>query len=109
MNESSEYSLAAGPHPFVTTQVRELCVSLEADLALEGLDAAVDVSVLLQSAQRRERLDAGRADVRARSRVNRPDVLLQMISAAELQVAVLARVLRPHLLPQLLSTQENND
>ena len=40
----------------MSAEVGELRVRLEADLALERLDAAVDVLVLLQPARRRERL-----------------------------------------------------
>lgn len=34
-------------HALVPAQVAELCVSLEADLTLEGLDGGVNVGVLL--------------------------------------------------------------
>jgi len=41
-------------HPFVSTEIGELRVRFEADLALERLNAAVDVLVLLQTARGRE-------------------------------------------------------
>lgn len=47
-----------GVHALVSAEVRELRVSLVADVALERLDAAVNVLVLFQSARRRERLAA---------------------------------------------------
>ena len=45
-------------HPLVATEVRELGVGLEADLALERLHAAVYVLVLLEAARRGEGLAA---------------------------------------------------
>ena len=51
-------------HPFVAAEVRELRVGLEADLALERLNAAVYVLVLFQAARRREGLAALGARVR---------------------------------------------
>jgi len=47
-----------GVHALVSAEVRELRVSLVADVALERLHAAVNVLVLFQSARRRERLAA---------------------------------------------------
>ena len=40
-------SSTVGVHSFMPAQVGELCVSLVADFALEGLDGRVDVGVLL--------------------------------------------------------------
>jgi len=45
-------------HPLVAAQVGELGVRFEADLALERLDAAVDVLVLFQTARRGESFPA---------------------------------------------------
>jgi len=45
-------------HALVSAEVRELCVGLVADVAAERLDATVDVLVLLEAAQRRERFPA---------------------------------------------------
>lgn len=45
-----------GVHALVATQIRELSVGLETDLALEGLDATVDVLMLFETARRREHL-----------------------------------------------------
>lgn len=55
---TSDALATVGVHALVTAEVRELRVRLVADVALERLDAAVDVLVLLQSARRRERLAA---------------------------------------------------
>ena len=63
-------------HALVTTQVGELRVRLETDFALERLDAAVDVLMLLQAARCRERLAAFGARKRARARMVGADVLL---------------------------------
>lgn len=45
-------------HTFVTTQVRKLSVSPQTHFALERLDAAVNVLVLLEAAGRGKRLAA---------------------------------------------------
>ena len=47
-----------GVHPLVSAEIRELCVSLEADVTAERLDAAVNVLMLFQAARCRERLAA---------------------------------------------------
>jgi len=47
-----------GVHALVATQVRELCVRLETDVATKRLHAAVDVLVLLETTRRGERLAA---------------------------------------------------
>ena len=49
---------AVGVHPLVPTEIGELGVRLKADLALEGLNGAVDVLMLLQTAGGREGLAA---------------------------------------------------
>jgi len=85
---------AVGVHPLVPAEVRELRVRLEADLALERLDAAVDVLVLLEAARRRERFAAVRARVGARAadRVRRAHVTLQVARVRERLVTRLADV-----------------
>ena len=80
---------AVGVHPLVTAQVGELSVGFVADLAPEGLDGAVDVSVLLQPAGRGEGLPALRAGVAPSSHVGGPDVALQVARVGEHLVAVL--------------------
>lgn len=40
---------AVGVHTLVSTEIRKLGVGLVANLASEGLDAAVDVGVLLEA------------------------------------------------------------
>ena len=40
---------AVGVHAFVAAEVGELSVGFEADFALEGLDAGVDVGVLFEA------------------------------------------------------------
>ena len=67
-------------HPLVAAEVGELRVSFEADFALERLDAAVDVLVLLETARRGERLAAvgTRVGARAAEGVRRPHVALQV-------------------------------
>lgn len=61
-------------------------------LTLEGLDAAVDVLVLLQAGRGGEGLAALCARVAARAHVLGPDVTLQVAGVGEDLVAVLARV-----------------
>lgn len=79
-----------GVHPFVSAQVRELCVRLETDLAAERLDAAVYVLVLFESAGRREGLAAIRTRVAAGACVRRTNVALQVAWVREGLVARLA-------------------
>lgn len=67
---------AFGVHALVPAEVRELGVGLEADLALERLDAAVDVGVLLEAAAGREGLAALGASVAPGAHVSSPDVPL---------------------------------
>ena len=76
---------AVGVHPLVAAEVRELRVRLEADLALERLDTAVDVLVLFEAARRRERLAAvgTRVGSGAAEGVRRPDVALQVAGVRE--------------------------
>ena len=81
---------AVGVHPLVAAQVGELRVALEADLAAEGLDGAVDVGVLLEAAGRGKGLAALWACVAARPHVGRADVALQVAGVREDLVAVLA-------------------
>jgi len=90
-----------GVHPLVAAQVRELGVRFEADLALERLDAAVDVLVLLEAAGRRERFAAVRTRVSsgAAEGVRRPDVALQVAGVRE---RLLTRVTDIRLLLLLL-------
>ena len=78
-------------HPLVTTQVGELSVCFQTDLALEGLDAAVNVLVLLQAARCCKRLPALRARVAPGPNVLRPDVPLEIAWVCEHLVTVLAR------------------
>ena len=47
-----------GVHPLVSAEIRELGVSLQADLTLKRLDRTMDVLMLLQAARGRERLAA---------------------------------------------------
>ena len=77
-------------HPLVSTQIGELRVRLEADLANERLDAAVNVSVLLQPAGGGERLAALGAGVAAGPDVLSTNVPLQVAGVGEHLVAVLA-------------------
>lgn len=95
---------AVGVHPLVAAEVRELGVGLEADLALERLDAAMDVLVLLEAARRGERLAAVRARVRPRAAdgVRRPDVTLQVAGVRERLVTRLADVRLQLLLTKML-------
>ena len=70
-------------------EVGELRVGLEADLALEGLDAAVDVLVLLQATRGRKRLAALGAGVRSGAHVVGADVALQVAGVSEHLITVL--------------------
>lgn len=81
---------AVSVHPLVSAEVRELRVGLETDLALEGLDGAVNVLVLFQAARCRECLAALTARMRTGADVRRPDVTLQVARIREDFVAVLA-------------------
>jgi hypothetical protein len=74
---------AGGVHALVAAQVRELGVALEADLATERLDGAVDVRVLLQPGAGGERLAALGARVAAGAHVVRADVALQVARIRE--------------------------
>lgn len=56
--ETLDLLAAVSVHPLVTAEVGELGVRLQADLALERLDALVDVLMLLQAARRGEVLPA---------------------------------------------------
>lgn len=65
-------------HPPVSAEVRELGVSLEADLTLEGLHAAVDVGVLLQAGTGGERLPTIRTGVTSGANVVSSNVALEI-------------------------------
>jgi len=69
-----------------------LSIRLEADFALEGLDARVDVRVLLESAGGGERLAALVTRVRPGADVVRADVPLEVARVAEDFRAVFARI-----------------
>ena len=90
---------AVGVHPLVPAEVRELCICLKADLALERLHRRVDVLVLLQAGRRGERLAAVGARVRPGADVRRTDVALQVAWVGERLVAVFAGERRLLLLP----------
>jgi len=86
-----------GVHSLVAAEVRELGVRFEADLALERLDAAVDMLVLLEAARRREGLAAVGTRVGPRAAtegVGRPHVALQIAGIGEGLVTRLADVRR---------------
>jgi len=88
---------AVGVHPLVSAEVGELRVGLEADLALERFDAAVDVLVLFEAARRGERLAAVRTRVSsaaagAAEGVRRPHVPLQVAGIGERLVARFAQI-----------------
>ena len=51
---TSDLLPAVGMHSFVTAQVGKLGIGLHADLALERLDRAVDMLMLLQATRRRK-------------------------------------------------------
>ncbi len=74
---------AGGMHALVPAEVRKLGVTLEADLAAEGLDGAVDVGVLLQAGAGGERFAALRAGVAPGPDVVGPDVSLQVARIGE--------------------------
>ena len=82
---------AVGVHSLVTAQVGELGVGFVAHLAPEGLHGAVDVSVLLQTARRREGLPALGAGVAPSSHVGGSDVALEVARVGEHLLAVLTR------------------
>lgn len=65
-------------HAFVSAKIGELSVRLETDLALKWLNAAVNVSVLLQSGTRGERFPAFGACVTPRPNVIRTYVTLEI-------------------------------
>lgn len=75
---ASNLHAAFGVHALVPAEIRELGVRLEADLALEGLDAAVDVGVLLETATGGEGLAALGAGVTSGTDVSSPDVSLEL-------------------------------
>lgn len=83
---------AVGVHALVPAEVGELCVGLEADLALERLDAAVDVLMLLEAAGGRKCLPTVLTCVGSRADVLRADVALQIAGVREVFVAVLAKI-----------------
>jgi hypothetical protein len=74
----------------MATQVGELRVALEADLAAERLHRAVDVGVLLEPAGRGKGLATLGAGVAAGAHVGGADVALQIAWVCEDLVAVLA-------------------
>lgn len=69
---------AFGVHALVPAEIGELGVGLEADFALEGLDAAVDVGVLLESGTGCEGLAALGAGVAAGTNVMSSNVPLEI-------------------------------
>ena len=81
---------AGGVHPLVPAQVGELRVALEADLATEGLDRAVDVRVLLQAGAGGERLAAFRTRVASSADVVCSDMTLKVARIGKNFVAVFA-------------------
>lgn len=85
-----QLSPAVCVHPLVATEVGELGVRLETDFADEGLDAAVDVRVLLEPAGRGEGLITLRAGMRTGSRVLGAQVPLQVAGIGKSLVAVIA-------------------
>jgi hypothetical protein len=76
--DARDLHTAFGVHALVPAEVRELGVGLEADLALEGLHAAVDVGVLLEARARGEGLAALGAGVAPRAHVLGPNVALEV-------------------------------
>ena len=82
---------AGGMHALVPAQVRELRVALEADLAAERLDRAVDMRVLLQARARGKGLATFGARVAPGPHVVCPDVTLKVARIGENLVAVFAR------------------
>ena len=82
---------AGGMHALVPAQVRELRVALEADLAAERLDRAVDMRVLLQARARGKGLATLGARVAPGPDVVCPDVTLKVARIGENLVAVFAR------------------
>lgn len=79
-------------HPLVPTQVGELRVGLQAHLAGEWLDAAVDVRVLLQTTGRRKSLSALRARVAPGALVLRANVAVQVAGIREALSTVFAGI-----------------
>jgi hypothetical protein len=80
-------------HSFVTTQIRELGVGLEAHLTLERLHARVYMRVLLKPRRRGERLSAFWTRMGSRAHVMGPYVPLEITGVGEDLWAVLAMVL----------------
>lgn len=78
-------------HSLVPAEIGELRVGLVADLALEGLDTRMDVSVLLQSARSREGLAALTASVGPGAFVVSSNVALEVAGVCEVAVAVVAQ------------------
>ena len=87
-----ELSAAVGMHPLVATEIGELGVGLEAHLTSEGFDAAVDVSMLLQTTGGGKGLPTLGAGVTPCPLVLRPDVAMQVAGVREALAAVLAGV-----------------
>lgn len=81
---------AVGVHPLVATQIGELSVGLVAHLAPEGLDAAVDVGVLLEAGGGGECLAALWTGVTPGPHMRGPDVPLEVAGVSEHFVAILA-------------------
>ena len=81
---------AVGVHPLVATQIGELSVGLVAHLAPEGLDAAVDVGVLLEAGGGGECLAALWTGVAPGPHMRGPDVPLEVAGVSEHFVAILA-------------------
>lgn len=79
--------LKAGMGPLVSAQIGELRVGLPADIAPEWLEAAVDVSVLLETTWSGERLPALQADVVPASQVLGSNVALEIAGVCEDSVA----------------------
>lgn len=96
---------AGGMHALVTTQVGELGVCLTADLTAKGLDAAVDVRMLLESTGSGKCLPALLAGVRPGSHVLRPDVSLQIRGVGKDLATALADVATRDVVSDLMSDQ----
>lgn len=79
-------------HALVSAQVGELRVGLEANLASEWLDAAVDVRMLFEAAGSCECLPAFRTSVRSGSDVLGSNVSLEVAGVGEDFLAVFTNV-----------------
>ena len=75
-------------HSLMATKIGELGVCFETDFALEWLDTAVDVLMLLQSARGRKGLSTISASVAPGSYVLRSDVTLEVARISENFVAI---------------------